>query len=164
MIVYDNYLDKFDFNGLYYSIIHKPNNNFSWYLMNGVVDDNEKDKFQFNHLFHNGIKVNSPYFNLLIPILVKIKPKKILRIKINLQPRTSKKIVHRWHTDLQEKCKTGIFYLNTCNGYTEFKKPREKVKSVANRFVEFDSNIEHRGTTCTDKKYRLVLNFNYISN
>lgn len=162
MIVYDNYLDKFDFDGLYNTIINKPNNNFSWYLMNGVVDDYEKNKFQFNHVFHDGIQINSPHFNLLIPLLVKIKVKKILRIKINLQPRTNKKIVHRWHTDLREECKTGIFYLNTCNGYTEFKKPKKKVKSLANRFVEFNSNIEHRGTTCTDKKYRLVLNFNYI--
>jgi hypothetical protein len=159
--IFDNYLDKFDFDGLYNTIANKPNNNFSWYLMNGVVDDYEKDKFQFNHIFHNGISVNSPHFNLLIPILVKIKPKKILRIKINLQTRTVKRIVHSWHTDLQEESKTGIFYLNTCDGYTEFKKPKKKVNSIANRFVEFNSYLEHRGTTCTDKKYRLVLNFNY---
>lgn len=161
MIIKDDYLSKYDLDGLCNSLIYKTNNYFPWYLMNGVVDENEKDKFQFNHVFHNGQKINSPYFNLLIPILVKIKPKKILRIKINLSTKTSKKIVHAWHTDLKEKCKTGIFYLNTCNGYTELKKPKKRVKSVANRFVEFDSNIEHRGTTCTDKKYRLVLNFNY---
>ena len=50
--------------------------------------------------------------------------------------------------------------LNTCNGYTKFKKSG-KVKSVANRMVIFDSNLEHQGVTCTDKKRRVVINFNY---
>jgi len=160
MIVYDNFLDKFDYNSLYHIFTNK--NSFPWYLMNGVVDEEEKNKFQFTHLFYGLKGINSQFYNVLVPILCKIKPKKIIRIKSNLQARTAKKIIHRWHTDLQEECKTGIFYLNTCDGYTEFKKPKKKIKSLANRFVEFDSNIEHRGTTCTDKKYRLVLNFNYL--
>ena len=159
MIVHDNFLDKFDFESIANTISNKDT--FAWFLLNGVVDEDEKDKFQFTHMFHNG-KINSPFFSLLAPIFCKIKPKKLLRIKANLQARTSKIITHSWHTDFQEQCTTGIFYLNTCNGYTEFKKPKKKVKSKGNRFVEFDSDTEHRGTTCTDYKYRIVINFNYL--
>ena len=39
-----------------------------------------------------------------------------------------------------------------------------KVDNVANRMVLFSSNLKHAGTTCTDEKYRLVINFNYHPN
>ena len=82
---------------------------------------------------------------------------------MNLSPRT---FFHRkggMHIDLTGQSspqKTAIFYVNTNNGWTEFKKGG-KVKSVANRIVIFDSNLEHQGVTCTDKKRRVVINFNY---
>ena len=55
---------------------------------------------------------------------------------------------------------TAVFYVNTNNGYTIFESG-EKVSSVENRMVIFDSNILHTGTTCTDERVRCVLNFNY---
>ena len=55
---------------------------------------------------------------------------------------------------------TSIFYLNTNNGWTQFKKGG-KVKCVENRLVTFDSNLEHAGVTCTDQKRKVVINFNY---
>ena len=55
---------------------------------------------------------------------------------------------------------TAIYYINTCNGYTEFK-TGEKVKSVSNRMVIFDSELEHQGVTATDDKRRVLINFNY---
>ena len=55
---------------------------------------------------------------------------------------------------------TAILYINTNNGYTKFKKGG-KVKSVANRMLIFDSQLEHAGVTCTDALRRVVVNFNY---
>ena len=66
------------------------------------------------------------------------------------------------HID-QPKGKTGIFYINTCNGYTKFKNG-EKIKSEKNKYVEFDSILEHTGSSCTDEKRRIVINFNYEPN
>ena len=63
------------------------------------------------------------------------------------------------HTD-QEKGTTGIFYVNTCNGYTRFKN-NKIIKSKENTYIEFDSTLEHTGASCTDKKRRVVINFNY---
>ena len=45
-------------------------------------------------------------------------------------------------------------------GYTKLKKCR-KLKSVANRMLIFDSDLEHAVFTCTDEQNRVVVNFNY---
>ena len=67
-----------------------------------------------------------------------------------------------WHIDDQgDALKTAVFYINTNNGYTEFKNG-VKVHSVANRVCIFDSNLEHRGTTHSEGGHqRVVVNFNY---
>ena len=64
--------------------------------------------------------------------------------------------------------------MNTCNGYTYFRKETsdvdtngfplytyEKVESIENRFVMFDVGYEHTGVTCTDEPARFVINFNW---
>ena len=84
------------------------------------------------------------------------------KIKVNMNPRTPKIIEHGLHTDLPYLCKTGILYLNTNNGYTVFE-DGTKVESVQNRFVSFDSNIKHSGSTCSNQKVRLVININYFA-
>ena len=56
---------------------------------------------------------------------------------------------------------TSIFYVNTNNGYTKFE-DGTKVESVANRMVTFPTNMKHTGTSCTDEKMRIVINFTYF--
>ena len=60
----------------------------------------------------------------------------------------------------QKQWTTSIFYVNTNNGYTKFE-DGTKVESVANRMITFPSNMKHTGTSCTDEKKRIVINFNY---
>ena len=66
------------------------------------------------------------------------------------------------YTDVLEdfNCKNAIYYVNTNDGYTMIE--NKKVKSVGNRIVFFDNNLEHYGTNCTDEKTRIILNFNYL--
>ena len=52
--------------------------------------------------------------------------------------------------------------MNTNDGFTEFKNG-DIIESIANRMVIFDSSLEHTGTSCTNKKRRIVLNFNYFN-
>ena len=113
---------------------------FPWYY-NPIVDyDNhlfdifDLDSYQFVHDFSLSDKV--------------------------LNPRTSEVITRKFHVDTNEKCKTAILYLNTSDGYTEFE-DGSRVDSRANRMVIFDSQTMHRGTTCTNQKTRVVINFNY---
>ena len=58
---------------------------------------------------------------------------------------------------------TGIFYIGSNNGCTVFKRG-DKVETVANRLVLFDSQLSHAGTSCTDESVRIVLNLNYVPN
>lgn len=104
----------------------------------------------------------------IYPIINKIetteKIASIRRIKINLEPCVPEKVYSDFHTDYpdgQPDMKVGIYYVNTCNGYTEFE-DGSKVESVKGRFVEFPNKIKHRGVSQTDSKYRLVINFNWF--
>ena len=100
--------------------------------------------------------------SLLLPIVERIKPKELYRIKANLTLATDQTYVGRWHKDFDFDCKTAVYYVNTNDGFTRFRNG-EVVKSVANRFVVFDSKDLHVGSTATDTKARCLINFNYIS-
>ena len=104
--------------------------------------------------------------NFLFPIFfAQIDPKCLLRVKANLQMRTSEIIKNGFHWDYPADkyagAKTSIFYINSNDGYTEFE-DGTRIESVANRLVTFPLNMKHRGTTCTDKPFRVVINFNYF--
>ena len=64
------------------------------------------------------------------------------------------------HIEQSVECTTAIYYVNTNNGYTEFE-DGSRVESIENRLVTFPSYMKHTGTTCTDQKRRIVINFNY---
>ena len=46
---------------------------------------------------------------------------------------------------LSTPSKTCVIYLNTCNGYTEFRDQVENIYSEENTAVIFDTDHEHRG-------------------
>ena len=130
----------------------------------GVNDD--LDNFQFVHTFFNIRdpyleKGLSPHCHILKPILTKLAPMYMLRVKANLRPRTANPILSNMHTDLTFNQLTAIYYLNSNNGYTRFKNGT-RVDSVQNTMLSFDGSLEHCGVSCTDQKRRIVLNINYI--
>ena len=103
-------------------------------------------------------------------ILDLVDPISILRIKANLLTRTPNIVKNTFHVDIDnlenssetiKQWTTSIFYMNTNNGYTKFE-DGTKVESVANRFISFPANLKHTGTSCTDEKTRVVINFNYF--
>ena len=139
-----------------------------WGYNDVIVDNNDIDKFQFVHIFYSDDVPFSPFLEKLNPMLDRIQATSLWRIKANLHTRTPNIIENKFHVDMlavpEEKLKhwtTSIFYINTNNGYTEFE-DGTKVESVANRMVTFPSNLKHRGTSCTDEKIRVVINFNYF--
>jgi hypothetical protein len=136
---------------------------FPWYFNDYPVLDGEEDtiyNFQFTHLFYFNNERASQFADILNPILEKINPKEIYRIKANLSPSTPETRAGRWHNDFSFKCKTAVYYLNDNNGFTKFRSG-EVVSSVANRFVVFDSQDLHLGASSTDVKARCLINFNY---
>ena len=124
----------------------------------------EKEAFFWTHTFHDRQRVESKYFEILYPLLDKINPKALVRIRANCNTITDRIIEHGYHTDvpLGTNCRTSIFYLNTNNGYTKFKEDGSIVNSVANRLLTFSSDMKHTSTTATDVTQRVVINFNYF--
>jgi hypothetical protein len=139
-------------------------------------------------MFYNDDIPMSPFLEVVDPILSKIKRTALIRVKANLLTRTPEIIKNQLHHDVgpndqrpgppysfqsdeippdtysDEKLDhitTAIFYVNTNNGYTELE-DGTKIESVANRFVSFPGNTLHTGTSCTDEKIRVVVNFNYF--
>ena len=86
----------------------------------------------------------------------------VVKIKANLNPRTKNILIHGFHSDVPFDCMTAILYINTNDGYTIFDNGY-KVESVENRLLTFPSQLKHSGTTCTNAKRRIVINFNYFT-
>ena len=160
MEIIDNYLPSYQFKQLQSMVMESQ---FAWFYNTGTCF-NEDPFPQMIHMFYrleseNGRDVvndPSPMGEMIRNV---IKCKNLVRVKGNLNPRT---VFHRntgYHIDYPNMW-TSIFYLNTNNGWTQFKKGG-KVKCVENRLVTFDSNLEHAGVTCTDEKVRVLINFNY---
>ena len=168
MKVIDDFLPSSEFEKLQSILM---GNTFPWYFNDGINEESD-ERYQFIHQFFyydydKDQYQTTPLFSILESVGIKLlgltNPSgKLYRIKANLNPRT---VFHRkggWHIDFinDPPFKTAVYYVNTNNGWTEFKKGG-RVKSVANRMLIFDSNLEHQGVTCTDEKRRVVINFNY---
>ena len=150
---------------------------FHWGYTEGIVNRSEDD-FQFVHLFYIpelGGQPCSDHWNLLETTIRKIDEldlKSIVslyRIKANLRVRTPNIEEHTpYHADMEhlkgvdEHWTTSILYMNTNDGYTKFEEDGSKVESVANRLVTFPAKMKHLGTSCTNTKSRVVINFNYL--
>ena len=124
--------------------------------------------FQFCHLFYSNYLVHSQYFEVVRPIINREEMVSIARIRANLLTRTEDVNVYDecFHQDFSPESSkimnTGIYYINTNNGYTLFENGT-KVESVANRFLRFPGNFRHTGTSCSDEDRRVLINFNYYT-
>ena len=141
-----------------------------WYFFKTVdyvdEEDDKNDKYQFSHnIWDPSVGSCSPHYDLIAPCLENLNCYSIIRIKANLNPitHTNKKIGDFHRDTLIPNATTAILYLNTNNGYTLFESG-DKVESIKNRIVIFNSQIKHTGVSCTDEKCRVLINFNYFSN
>ena len=133
---------------------------FPWIYQNSINRAND-GYFQFIHRFYNQRTGPSNFFGALKPILDVLKPKTLFRVKANLLTKTDQIVEHGYHIDFIGKdCTTAILYVNTNNGYTKFENGT-KIESERNKLVKFNSNMKHTGSSCTNKNYRIVVNFNY---
>ena len=85
--------------------------------------------------------------------------KHIVKIKANLLLRTPQVIPHIFHVDTGVDCTTVVYYLNTCDGFTHFQNG-DKIETIENRAVIFNSQIPHGGSTTSNSDNRVVLNIN----
>ena len=169
--IQDDFLDYHEFEEVHEAMVGAVA--FPWYY-NNYIDYNEGgengdvDNFQFTHMFYlTSMPTDDESTRFIVPMLRIIDPITLVRVKANLLTRTPKIVENEFHVDIGiaakklEQLTTSIMYINTNNGYTEFENGM-KVESVANRLVTFPSNMIHKGTSCTDKQTRVVINFNYF--
>ena len=140
---------------------------FHWFYNSSVIDgvDNDNDISDRGQLVHCFYKENEEYaasthFPLLVPLMDMLGINTIFRIKANLQLRTESIEKTGWHDDGYVPCTTSIYYINSNDGMTEFE-DGSLVDSVANRMVSFNGRTQHRGSTHTNTKTRVLINFNY---
>ena len=160
MEIIDNYLAPDLFKIVQETIMLSQNT--PWFLNTDVSGHGVEKHPYFTHLMHHDHRANSNHFDqCIVPILFMFGAKALLRVKVNLYPRTETLYHYHDHYDYDFEHKAAILYLNTNDGYTEFE-TGDKVKSIANRFVKFPSDILHRGVSQLDTKVRCVLNCNYF--
>ena len=114
------------------------------------------------HVIYNENKPNSNYYEIIIPLLDKLKARCLIRVKANLYPNTERLHEHPMHIDRDFSHSGAILSLNTCDGYTKLK-DGTKIDSVANRVLLFDASEEHCSTTTTDDFARFNININYFT-
>jgi hypothetical protein len=166
--IIDNFLDQNEFDALEKVMMYP---HIPWHYQDRIdTKDEDGTTFQFIHLFFQIPQgQSSEFMSVLDPTIGKIDPLSLYRIKANLLTRTPNIVVNTMHQDMlgmsnrvKGQWTTSILYLNTNNGYTEFK-DGTTVESVANRLVSFPANTWHRGTSCTDQNIRVIINFNYFA-
>ena len=165
MKIEDDFLEEQEFVPLQKVLM---SGQIAWFYMDMIDSGEDIDKFQFIHNLYFNYAPTSEFLKTVEPILRKLNPISIGKIKANLLTRTPNIIENSFHVDTlfsEEKMKqltTSIFYVNTNNGYTKFE-DGTKVESVANRMVTFPANMKHTGTSCTNERTRVVINFNYFN-
>ena len=133
------------------------------------------NNYQFTHVFYsfhsvtgNTRHIVSKEIDVVKPLLDKIGFVALHRVKANLEPVKSERYYSDWHYDVAINNKpctfmtTAIYYVNTCDGYTEFD-DGTKVDCIANRLVRFSSDIKHRGVSQLNSKVKCVINLNYFT-
>ena len=164
MEIIDNFLPKAEFDRI--KEIH-TDENFAWYFINYVGTLQDINGFYFIHTFFNDNTVKSDYFKECChPLLNKIgynKINKLIKIKSNLFTKTHKNIEHAIHRDYEFEHTTGVFTVNTNNGFTQFD-DGTKVESIENRMLLFNGSKLHQSVSQTDTKQRINININFIGN
>lgn len=169
--VIDDYLNVNDFLAIYSmltdfsfswncSAVLSRESIYSHYMHPDLPVCEDRDNLQMIHNFYDFDRFLGDWnINQLVD---KIMPAALIRIKANLNPRTSEIIKHGFHIDNDfPNARTAVYYVNTNDGFTEFE-DGTRVESVENRIVFFDSHLFHTGSTCTNYDRRLVVNVNYF--
>ena len=153
--IIDNFLKKENFDFLKKIII---SNRFPVY----ATEDPNLEDLNFTHTLYDidrGIK--STYFDMVYENLIQyLKPKHIMRSKVNCYPRTKRNITHKFHSDYKFSHKGALLSLNTCNGSTKIKR-QGKIKSIENRLIKFDPGEPHASVSCTNQRCRWNIIVNY---
>ena len=159
MKIIKNFLDNSVFLDLKKQLMGQD---LEWHYHNSQTPLDTDDEY-FDHCFYNKYEISSHRFDLIKPIIEKLKCKSLIQIRANLLIKKEEAKFSEFHTDYSHECNTAIFYINSCNGYTEFFDEKKSIVNCEeNKIVIFNSQIKHRAVSQTDTKQRIVINLNYF--
>lgn len=160
----DDFLPEYQFRPIRKLLL---GNDFPWFFQHTIVYNSEelgKDSPQFVHTFFSPVDgwSDGPK-DILYPVLDKINPFNLVRIKANLTLRHPENILSGYHTDFDRSqgLTTAILYINDTDGPTYFS-DGSKVECVSNRLIMFPTETMHSGSFCTQEQKRVVINFNFF--
>ena len=104
----------------------------------------------------------SPFVQRLHDMDYMLNPYSLIRAKVNLHTCTETVHEHAYHVDYMWPHWSGVFNMNTNDGYTGIKNG-PKIESIANRLIIIPDKTVHTGTSCTNQQARIVLNFNWLN-
>mgnify|MGYP003118004308 CR=1 FL=1 len=119
----------------------------------------------FSHRFYwdNKIETYQDMWQIITPIINKLKASKILRVKANLTINKGLSDYCNYHVDSSEEHMVAVYYITTCNGFTSLGvEDKIKIKCKENKMVIFDGKIKHSVVSQTDEDQRIVININFI--
>lgn len=159
MKIIENFLHNEQFNIIKEELL---SSNFPWFFRKSQVSfDNSKYTEYFTHSFYHNNIINSDKWSIIKPIIDCLDIKALVEVRANLIVQKHENILSDFHTDYDFDCNTAIFYINTNNGYTQFKNDK-KIKCDENKMIIFNSSEQHAAASQTDEKQRIVLNINYF--
>ena len=162
MQVLDNFLPADDFKKIQDTVLSPE---FTWTYWHRVGDENDPPEWLWNskfvHIPFQDTQLTSA-LNMLSPFIndLRLEVKAMKRIIINSYPYTQTVEKHAPHEDYDYPHKGALLNLTTCNGFTYVE--GKEIKSVENRVILFNPSLPHYGTTTSNSKRRVIINFNYF--
>ena len=159
--VIDNFLPREHFEAI--QNVMMKNANFHWFYKPDVTNfEQEMEKtMYFVHMFYNNFSPTSQFLGNIYPLIQKLNPKALIRVKGNMYPSIGERIQDVPHKDYEYEHKGAIYYVNTNNGPTTFEDGTE-IEAVENRILLFEPHKLHNSFYCTDQKVRVNININYF--
>tara|TARA_R110000803_G_scaffold84331_1_gene150529 strand:- start:931 stop:1389 length:459 start_codon:yes stop_codon:yes gene_type:complete len=145
----DNFLDEEVIHDLEYCML---GSNFAWFIAENKL----------THHFWNEHHFSSRYNDICRSwIDMYIKPTALIKVQGDLYFKTQR--VKKLKIDSKHKnSKISILYINNNNGCTKFK-DGTVVQSVRNRMITFPANLTYTENTCTNDRFRCIINMNYYN-
>tara|TARA_R100000005_G_C4962947_1_gene178932 strand:+ start:644 stop:1144 length:501 start_codon:yes stop_codon:yes gene_type:complete len=141
------------------------NINTAWFYQPKMITASKNDdRGFFSHALFNDNQITSDAYKLILPLLEKLNAGPLINIRANLNIKSDKQYQSEFHNDYTyDESLTAIYYLNKCNGYTEFDNmDRTKVYSEPNKLAIFNCKLKHRMVSQTDINRRILININFF--
>jgi hypothetical protein len=134
-----------------------------WYYNKHQTDKSDASYFSHRLCYNDKIETYDYVWENVIPIINKINPSKLLRVKANLLINRGIGEYCNYHIDSKEEHMVGVYYITTSNGFTSLgHDDKIRVKCEENKLLVFNGKIYHSVVSQTDNDQRIVININFL--